>query len=295
MKLSTVLFVSCCLIQFSNGFFTGDVSKLVNKTTSRFNLTCYYYGEVATNNEYCSYQSFSNGSLSISMYDYTPIASVYRSMSQRCTGFSSTTDIGYGTCSPLPFELFNQSILCVCATNMCNVNLTTCQASVDNHFRTNTAPAVLQSIIPQLTKPISCADPDYPSNATSFCMELASPFIDLDKCNAYARNNTVLCIVQSFEGEEHSFAVTRDYFMYFLTAALDRVLQLQRDPSKAWQYNETTAALYINYSLAWLTENGTSATGFLQRCYCAEDDCNRSLKSCLTAVRTNSAAGELGG
>ncbi|UJR16685.1 hypothetical protein I4U23_003585 [Adineta vaga] len=100
-------------------------------------------------------------------------------------GFSNKTDIGYDSCSPLAFDLFTTSILCLCATNICNQNLGTCQSSVNSQLQTNTAPPVLSSMIPGLEASISCFDTAYPSYSTSYCIDLASPFIDIPKCNAY--------------------------------------------------------------------------------------------------------------
>lgn len=283
----------------SEAFFNGDVSTIVNRT-NRFNLTCYYYGDWITNCEYCVYQYFYNGSTSTSTYDYMETANIYRTMSRRCQGFSDKTDIGYGICSPLPFELFDISILCICATNMCNVNLTTCQTSVSNQLNSNSVPSVLPSIMPELVTPVACVDQTTPItdtlNGSFYCTVLAAPYIDIEKCNQYARNNAALCMISVANNTQLTIAIPTDFTKLYLDAALGRVKTFNRDSSKTLWYNETSASFFLNYNVT--TINGSETrTIHTQRCFCAQDDCNKDLTSCLNANRSipirNSATSKL--
>ncbi len=275
-------------IGLSEAFFNGDLSTIVNRT-NRFNLTCYYYGNWVTNCEYCVYQYFYNGSSSTSYYDYMDTTNIYKTISQRCQGFSDKTDIGYGICSPLSFELFDISIFCICATNMCNMNLTTCRTSVSNQLESNSAPSVLSSIIPELVTPITCVDTTYQItdslNASFYCAVLASPYIDIEKCNEYVANNTVLCMVTITDGDELSIAIPTDFSKYYLDGALGRINTFNRDPTKTLWYNETSASFYLNYNVTTINGN-VSQTTHTQRCFCAEDNCNMDLTSCLNANRS---------
>ena len=272
----------------SEAFFNGDVSTIVNRT-NRFNLTCYYYGNWVTNCEYCVYQYFYNGSTSTSYYDYMETTNIYKTVSQRCQGFSNKTDIGYGICSPLSFELFDISILCICATNMCNMNLTTCQTSVRNQLNSNSAPSVLSSIIPELVTPVACVDTTYQTtdtlNGSFYCVQLASPYIDIEKCNEYTRNNTVLCIITVADDIQLNLAIPLDFTKYYLDGAFGRISTFNRNPSKTLWYNETSASFYLNYNVTTINGNETQ-TIHTKRCFCAQDNCNRDLTSCLNANKS---------
>ena len=272
----------------SEAFFNGDVSTIVNRT-NRLNLTCYYYGDWITDCEYCVYQYFYNGSSSTSYYDYMETTNIYKSMSQRCEGFSDKTDIGYGICSPLSFELFDISILCICATNMCNTNLTTCRTSVSNQLNSNSGPSVLSSIMPELVTPVACVDQTSQItdtlNASFYCAVLASSYIDIEKCNEYISNNSVLCMISVADNTELKIAIPTDFTKYYLDVSFGRINKFNRDPSKTLWYKETSASFYLNYNVT--TINGTETqTTHTQRCFCAQDNCNRDLTSCLNANRS---------
>ncbi|CAF3631193.1 unnamed protein product [Rotaria sp. Silwood1] len=178
------------LIGSNEGLFNGDISTVSNRTLNRLNLTCFYDDSLVANSEYCVYQFFSNGSSLRTLYDYMRVTNIYKTIAQRCTGFSNTIDVGFGFCSPLEFELFDISILCICATDMCNKNFTSCQSSVTNQLQINSAPSVLSSMVPELNTPISCYDSSDSLNTSFYCANVASPYIDIQKCNEYTMNNT---------------------------------------------------------------------------------------------------------
>jgi hypothetical protein len=274
--LFTLLYFTTC-----EGFYNVNISSI----HPRLNLTCYYYGLVYTDCEYCVYQFFNNGSASEVYYDCSQVTNTYKTISQRCQGFSDTTDIGYGVCLPLSFELFDISILCICATNMCNQNFTSCQSSVNYQIESNSAPSVLPSVAPAFTTPISCVDTTNllgdSSTMSSFCAEYSSPYINVTECNEYVVNNTVLCIYISSGGNPYPFASTSDDYNLFLSGAIIGINERSQDPNIVQFYNESSSYFYVN----WNETFDDNTTLIVQRCLCAEDNCNSNLMICLNANR----------
>ncbi|CAF0996500.1 unnamed protein product [Rotaria sordida] len=273
------------LIGSSEGFFNGNISTVSNKTLNRLNLTCFYNDNMVTDCEYCVYKFFYNGSSSTISYDCMIVTNIYTNIAQRCTGFSNTTDIGFGFCSPLEFELFDISIFCICATDMCNINFTSCQSSVTNQLQTNSAPPVLSSMIPEMNTPISCYDSSDPLNNSFYCANFASPYIDIQKCNEYTINNTLLCMHQMDSDGPFFFALTPDIYKYYLSGALSRVYQFNQELSTTLSYNETSSSFYINYIFRYVNGNQT-ISWHMERCFCAQSYCNYNLTTCLGENRT---------
>ncbi|CAF2784883.1 unnamed protein product [Rotaria sp. Silwood2] len=273
------------LIGPSEGFFNGDLSTVRNKTLNRLNLTCRYDDSLLTNSEYCVYQSFSNGSSLKTLYDFMRVTNTYKITTERCTGFSNTVDIGFGLCLPLQFELFDISILCICATNMCNMNFTSCQSSVTNQLQINSAPSVLSSMVPELNTQISCYDSADSYKTSFYCANFASPYIDIQKCNDYTMKNTLVCMYQTSSEGEFFLAVTVDIYKYYLSGALYRVYQFNQESSTTLAYNETSSSFYINYILRYLDGNKTVSLN-IQRCFCTQSYCNYNLTTCLSANGT---------
>ncbi|CAF4007216.1 unnamed protein product, partial [Adineta steineri] len=101
--LQKLFFLILFFVITCEGFMNIDQFMITNQTKNRLSLTCQYndYDNVynVTNCEYCVYQSFSNGSVSSINYDCIQITNTYKSISERCQGFSDKTDVGYGICS----------------------------------------------------------------------------------------------------------------------------------------------------------------------------------------------------
>ena len=156
---------------YTNSFFLSSLTAL--PTTS---LDCYggsytnidgvytsNYNNIGTINNslihLCAIQqhrnSYNNGSTLLRRV-YTPIkmTNILRHMAlNRCQGFSNGSDLGYGECTPQSYELYNSTSLCICATNLCNRDLTTCQQSVISSM---TSPTIVPQVIPSLTNPVRC-------------------------------------------------------------------------------------------------------------------------------------------
>jgi hypothetical protein len=127
----------------------------------RSNLTCasnsIFYNR--TGCELCIIKFFnissSTDGRSFIRHDCVQKSNSLRRVSQRCTGFSNMIYIGYGVCSPLAYETFDVYTLCICATDFCNTNLTSCRQSVTEQLSSNTSPLLLSLIYYDLTKNIN--------------------------------------------------------------------------------------------------------------------------------------------
>ena len=184
------------------------------------------------------------------------------------------------------FELFDISILCICATNLCNTNLTTCKSSADNQIKTNSAPSSLPSFMHDLSTNISCIDTtsssdDNSSNISSYCSGSASPYIDVEKCNQYVIDNTVLCVYYAYGSTQTLTPLTADHYKMYLSTIRSTINQDSLDSSIDLYYNESSSYLYINTNL---TINDQPR--IVKRCICASDNCNYNLATCLNSNRS---------
>ncbi|CAF3716259.1 unnamed protein product [Rotaria socialis] len=204
----------------------------------------------------------------------------------RCTGFSSTTtDVGYGNCTTLPYEIFLPGvlpILCICATDRCNANLSTCQASVAAY-----APSPrLITAFPSLTTHVSCQDNAAQSSGGSItfwrCLYLGSffPFVNTTLCDAYFANNTVMCFINTngyikgYTYEEYDTDLSFQWlYNQYLAAAYS--------PNAQFIYNESSTQL-----LFFTTYGGGGAIGGTQ-CFCTTNNCNVNLSTCATGLNYN--------
>ncbi|CAF1390102.1 unnamed protein product [Adineta steineri] len=290
--LQKLFFLILFFVITCEGFMNIDQFMITNQTKNRLSLTCQYndYNNVynVTNCEYCVYQSFSNGSVSSINNDCIQITNTYKSISERCQGFSDKTDVGYGICSPLSYETFNISTLCICATDFCNTDIDSCQSSVQSQTQSNSLPSVLPSFLPQLETSISCMDSKISvseSLSVSYhCImyQNESPYINITKCNDYVINNTVLCLI-FFDGDQsESIALTSDDYGFFLVEEIMSIYSEQVSNIEQY-YNESSSYFYIFSNATNPTDNSTVIQ---QVCFCAQDNCNSNLTNCLNANRS---------
>ena len=150
-------------------------------------------------------------------YTASSITNILRQMVHtRCQGFSNTSDLGYGSCTPQSFELYTSTSLCICATDFCNRDFATCQQSV---ISSNALPTLVPQVVPLLTTPGSCYENTlwnqwYPysttQNVSSTCIPsyqysfrgssywyIPNKLIDQTMCETYTRANSVLCAVDA--------------------------------------------------------------------------------------------------
>jgi hypothetical protein len=281
--MSFGLFVLLILVYRSEGFFRNAPLQL-NAIPTRLNLTCasgFDDIEDYTNCEYCVFEFFSNGTDFTISYDCIYLTNTYRLVTQRCTGFTGASDVGYGLCSKLPFEYFDIDLLCICATDRCNANFTICKQSADS---TPTLP-VLSSPIPNLTiesSSIKCQDtPLGILNSTYYCIRDSTPYINMTQCEEYVRNHTVTCMyLESNNGNYLTLvAIPDEDYEYVLADQLQAMQRMSVTTDATQYFNETTHAFYVKW-IETLVNPGNQTITY-NRCYCLTNNCNMNLTTCL--------------
>lgn len=278
-------------INLTESFFPNSPLNL-NTLKPRLNLTCsseYSESSELTNCEYCVYEFFNNGTDSIISQDCIYLTNSYRLVTKRCQGFTDSIDIGYGTCSQLPFEYFDIDLLCICATNYCNENFTTCKQSVDSNPN---LPALPQPI-PLLTTEssnISCQDsPLGIVNTTYYCLRDTTPYINQTQCEEYVQSHTVLCMyLEAGNGSYLTLVAIPDEDYEYVLANQIELMKETIDKNNFQQYyNETTGSFYVQWKEQ--LENQNNDTMIYNRCYCITNNCNFNLTTCLQSLKTNLA------
>ncbi|CAF0965762.1 unnamed protein product [Adineta ricciae] len=278
-----IFFVLTIFTYYCESFFKYSPLQL-STITRRQNLTCatdFGDTDVFTNCEYCVYEFFNNGTDSTISHDCIYITNSYRLVTQRCSGFTSDSDTGYGLCSPLPFEYFDIDLLCICATNLCNENLTMCKHSVD----TNPRLPALPSPIPTLSankSAISCQDtPLGVLNSTYYCVRDSTPYINMTQCEEYVRTHTVVCMYLEMDHGSYLtlVAIPDEDYEYVLADEIDKMQRMNTKTNVQQYYNETSAAFYIQWTE--VLENADNYTMIYNRCYCMTNNCNVNLTECL--------------
>jgi hypothetical protein len=286
-----LLFTLLIRINLSQSFFKNSPFQL-NTITDRLNLTCasdFGSTDLFTNCEYCVYELITNGTDSTISHDCIYITNSYRLLTQRCSGFSDTSDTGYGLCSQLPFEYYDINLLCICATDFCNENFTTCKQSVDS----NPKLPILPSPIPLLTAKssvITCQDtPLGVLNSTYYCVRDTTPYIDMNQCEEYVRNHTVLCMY--LESDNGSYltvvAVPDEDYEYVLAEQIQLMERMAVRSNVQQYYNETTEAFYLQWKeqLANMVDDiMINETMIYNKCYCLTNHCNVNLTTCLQSI-----------
>ncbi|CAF3422388.1 unnamed protein product [Rotaria sp. Silwood1] len=279
LLLILLIFINQC-----QGFFKNSLLQL-NTISNRHNLTCisdFSNGDLFTDCEYCVYEFFNNGTDSTIYYDCIYLTNSYRLVTQRCTGFTNNSDIGYGLCSKLPFEYFDIDLLCICATNLCNENFTTCKQSVDENPKLSS----LSSPIPLLTKEsssITCQDiPLGLLNSTYYCIRDATPYINMAQCEEYVQNHIVLCMYLESDNETYLtlVALPDEDYEYVLAGQIQLMQRMAVKSNVKQYYNETRNTFYIQWQEKIEDYNYTR---IYNKCYCTTNDCNINLTACLQA------------
>lgn len=275
------------VINLSESFFLNSPLDL-NTIKPRQNLTCaseYSESDSLTNCEYCVYEFFNNGTDSIISQDCIYLTNSYRLVTKRCTGFTDSSDIGYGVCTQLPFEYFDIDLLCICATDFCNENFTTCKQSVDLNPNLPALPSPVPLLTTESSK-ISCQDsPLGLLNTTYYCFRDSTPYIDQTQCEEYVRNHTVLCMY--IEADNGSYltivAIPDEDYEYVLTNQIQLMEEMSVKSNVQQYYNETTSTFYIQWKE--ILENQENYTMIYNKCYCMTNDCNTNLTTCLQSFK----------
>ncbi|CAF1585234.1 unnamed protein product [Didymodactylos carnosus] len=193
-------------------------------------------------------------------------------MSERCQGFSNTTDVGFGLCNPLSYQSVISLVLCICAANNCNNNFQTCKSSATEY-----QPPRLQTVLPYLSTSISCQDNYYMSNNKyTFCQELGAS-INYTACNNYVKTNTVLCSIWGLSSQNsttfHQVAYVPENYEEFLLSILYLYMI----------YNNTST--YVESSSTLLVQIGIQNFTY-RSCYCTTNNCNANLSTCTIDTTT---------
>ena len=253
-----------------SSFFPTSVSELLKTNGS---LACYVSPASpvpVSGFQLCAirvYTSASNGSKSVWNGLWSTNAFRRTINQQNCQGFSSTSDLGVGSCNAMPYETVNNFTLCICATAECNENLDTCTASAQR----NSVPPLSSSSMPNFNEHLECAN----TSRTSFvCAE--HPFIDATACDDYVRKNGVLCSIV-VNGTATTQAVLPDNrYELFLDQTVRR-LKLTSQTLSSSLSNESTSNLYYSY--------GATDASTVQECVCIDlSVCNQNINVCAPQI-----------
>lgn len=205
----------------------------------------------------------------------------------RCSGFSNLTDIGFGPCAPLPYEIFaigTFPVLCICDTMDCNMNMSACQASVISRS-SSSPPAPLSPLLASFSTPITCVGDTASTNlilANSFCLRVQGmlPPTNGSACLRYLLNHTVLCrgihVVNgtgfyppvrsgfAFEDYDSNFDDWWLVHRYFYSVGLMNMIIYEGAGNMAF----IIPSFYIV-------------------CYCTANNCNVDLNTCASGLNIN--------
>ncbi|CAF0764323.1 unnamed protein product [Adineta steineri] len=290
--MRTFLLIFVIFIVGCESFFNNPPFNLTTLTPRR-NLTCLTdFGDtdLFTNCEYCVYEFFNNGTDSSISHDCIYITNSYRLVTRRCSGFTSDSDIGYGLCSQLPFEYFDIDLLCICATDLCNENFTTCKQSVDSNPNLPTLPSPIPTLTAN-TLAISCQDtPLGILNSTYYCIRDSTPYINMTQCEEYVQNHTVVCMY--LESDDGSYltlvAIPDEDYEYVLADQIDKMQGVATQSNFIQFYNETSGAFHVQWQED--VEDTDNYTRIYNKCYCMTDDCNFNLTECLQSYVNSSVS-----
>jgi hypothetical protein len=281
MHIFLVLFL--VVINPCESFFQNPPLQL-NSITNLRNLTCasdFGGTDLPINCDYCVYEFFNNGTDSIISYDCIYLTNSYRLVTQRCSGFTNNSDIGYGLCTQLPFEYFDIDLLCICATDLCNENFTTCKQSVDSNPNLPALPSPVR-VLNADSSGITCQDtPLGLLNSTYYCVRDSTPYINMSQCEEYVKHHTVVCMY--LESDYGSYltlvALPDEDYEYVLTEQIQLMQRMKVKSNVKQYYNETVGSFYVRWEE--ILKDMDNYTMIYNRCYCMTDNCNVNLTECL--------------
>lgn len=284
--LFPISFVFLLAIGSGQAFFSLSIANSSIGNAS-LNVSCYFY-QINSNVSYPSYRycmltidaDYVNGT-HFTSWEYTGwsnVNPVRQWLSKRnCSGFSPSTPIGYGYCSSWPYQtgVNLTSYICICNTNACNSNTSTCEASVDAIRQQGAAPTQPPAIAPILNSSISCADYSLPTTY-SWCNDRNfSLGFNGSACRDYYASQTVMCAAFYFFGFTSSIALT----IRETDLALDTIVTLL-----------THNYLFVNVSASFFETNTSFLVAFsfqnfqICYCYCATNMCNINISTCTAGM-----------
>lgn len=213
-------------------------------------------------------------------------------VSSRCSSgqfWPSVTPIGYGTCARLPFE--TQTVqLCICSTNNCNADYSTCVASVQ---ATQSAPPPnLPTYYPDLTSLITCHQGYQGStysdmyHGTGWLFNAYTPF-NISEFHAYRSSHAVACLlyVNAQTGDWYQFPATYEEYGTHLYAIL-----VEKSLNMLSSYAESSTSVSVQHSAMYYTNSASfwNPNYFTEIiCICTTNNCNPDVLTCITGFKTN--------
>ena len=210
----------------------------------------------------------------------------------RCSSgqfWPSSTPIGYGTCTQLPYETYSLT-LCICSTNNCNADYSTCVASVQ--ATQSSPPPPLPSGVPELTNRISCYQGYQGStymdmfNGVGWLYNEYTPF-NMSAARAYQSSHAVACLlnVNTQTGDWYQSALMYEEYSGILYVILsEKILNI----SSMYAESATSVSLqgtsyyYTNASLYWISNTFTQLT-----CFCTTNNCNQNSSTCAIGLNVS--------
>ena len=310
MKLVGVILITIIQSVYTNGFLLRPVLDVLN--SSRRNLRCplpssgdpndTYYGyrsSAGENMDYCVVieETFGTGS---SSYNKTTGASIfyfneYRYMAIDRCGFSPTSDIGYGNCTPRPYETATTIELCICATMNCSISMAICRASVDQMRASSSPPPLLPVITPRFTNRITCHDntsilfpgfpSPYPPSMNFGCTQSGiRTAVNFSRCHSYAISNSVVCLYYYLP-------------MYYYQPPITLILKMPLfDDTYIIHLHRYFRHVLVNYSssaegstnLVWTTPVPFWPLNFTEvQCFCTTNNCLTDFATCSNGLNVS--------
>jgi hypothetical protein len=209
---------------------------------------------------------------------------MYRHIAINQCNFSTIMDIGYGSCTPYYYETATSIQLCICSTNNCSVNYTSCQASVNQTL--SSPPPLLPVLQPTLSNTITCQD--FYANYSAIynitppmyagcqnLITLSEP--DSSKCSTYTPNHTVLCGIlrDSTQGSYQQKAFIEGDYEPWMNNMIVSGISIASNSSFGY-LNQTST------SIAVISNN--SGQSYLELCLCTTNNCNVDFTTCASGI-----------
>ncbi len=230
---------------------------------------------------------------------YTSYPSEYgwiRMSLTRCNGFPALTlDVGYGTCTPLPYEIFQLEILCICATTNCNANMLACSSSVGNsvnypQYNPIISPAHMVPLVSNFTSPVSCIDDGVTlsngslSGTYTGCLNSVG---NRTLCNVYYASHSVMCSISKnifLTMGQQRYSYILEKYDGAVSEAWQLIHTLARNARVQFQFAESSTALFVFLP----TANGAPSSYYA--CFCTTNNCNTNLSVCTSSLSFNQTA-----
>lgn len=199
----------------------------------------------------------------------------------------SSTPIGYGSCNPLPGQMFASS-LCICSTNNCNVDYATCVASVQA-TSPPLPPPEPPIPIPTVSSAISCQTniqgSTYDNYATAYSLLLMANLVyNVTGFLGYQSSTTAACVLLYNVDTGDFFSFPTIYESY---AALSLAVLYIKDTNLYPNYAESSTSVAIQHQSAHIfnTTSFTNLPYFSQViCICITNNCNNDLATCAIGL-----------